>query len=49
MAGDIVGLDQAFTGEDGMPMTLAYGLGESGDHTYEAELLDSEFELMSPY
>ena len=43
--GDIVGLDQGFTGEDGKPMTLVYGFGSSGE--YEAELYDSDFEMVA--
>ena len=45
--GDIVGLDQGFTGEDGLPMTLAYGFNDSGEQTYEAELYDTDFELVA--
>jgi len=44
-AGDIVGLDQGFTGEDGKPMTLVYGFESSGEEAYEAELYNSDFEL----
>ena len=42
--GDIVGLDQGFTGEDGKPMTLVYGFSSSGE--YEAKLYNSDFEML---
>jgi hypothetical protein len=43
--GDIVGLDQGFTGPDGQQMTLVYAF--NGTRTlYEAELCDSEFDLL---
>ncbi len=45
--GDIVGLDQGFTGEDGNPMTLVYGFNSAGEDAYEAELYDSDFEPLS--
>ena len=45
--GDIVGVDQGFTGGDGKPMTLVYGFNSSGEGEYEAELYDSDFELVA--
>ena len=42
--GDVVGLDQGFTGPNGEPMTLAYRFDSTGAEMYEAELYDSEFE-----
>ena len=46
-SGDIVGLDQGFTGGDGKPMTLVYGFDLSGEEAYKAELYDSDFELVA--
>lgn len=44
--GDIVGLDQGFTEEDGEAMTLVYGFDVDGNCDYEAELYDSDFEFI---
>ena len=41
--GDVVLLDQGFTGSDGLPMVLAYFPG-LGDSLYEAEIYESELE-----
>ena len=41
--GDVVVLDQGFTGADGLPMVLAY-FPELGDSLYEAEIYESELE-----
>lgn len=40
--GDVVQLDQGYTGEDGNPMVLVYGLSEDGHRLYEAEIYESE-------
>ena len=45
-AGDIVQLDQGFTGPDGQPMGLVYGVDSKGRHIFEAEVYDSELELL---
>ena len=45
-SGDIVQLDQGFTGPDGQPMGLVYGVDSKGKHTFEAEVYDSELELL---
>lgn len=45
--GDIVGLDQGFSGKDGQPLSLVYAFDESGTEIYEAELYDSDFELLA--
>jgi hypothetical protein len=45
-AGDIVLLDQGFTGPDGKPMGLVHGVDENGQHRFEAEAYDSELELL---
>lgn len=41
--GDLVNLDQGFTGPDGAPMVLVYYLNTDGSPLYEAEVY--EFEL----
>jgi hypothetical protein len=41
--GDVVVLDQGFTGSDGLPMVLAYFPGPI-DGLYEAEIYESELE-----
>lgn len=41
--GDLVVLDQGFTGPDGLPMVFAYFPGLS-DSLYEAEVYESELE-----
>ena len=41
--GDLVILDQGFTGPEGRPMTLAY-FPTLGDRHYEAEIYESELE-----
>jgi hypothetical protein len=41
--GDVVVLDQGFTGSDGLPMVLAYFPGV-GDSVYEAEIYEFELE-----
>ncbi len=40
--GDVVVLDQGFTGEDGLPMVLAYFPAIGDDSLYEAEVYESE-------
>jgi hypothetical protein len=40
--GDLLVLDQGFTGPDGLPMVLAYFHGSDGDSMYEAEVYESE-------
>ena len=40
--GDIVQLDQGYTGEDGKPMYLAYGVDSSGKFVYEVDVYESE-------
>ena len=42
--GDLLVLDQAFTGEDGLPMALAYFPIIGGDSLYEAQVYESELE-----
>ena len=42
--GDMLVLDQAFTGPDGLPMVLAYFPGLDDDDMYEAEVYESELE-----
>lgn len=42
--GDVVVLDQGFTGSDGSPMVLAHFPGPSSDSLYEAEVYESELE-----
>lgn len=42
--GDMVDLDQAYTGSDGLPMVLTYLSGPSGENLYEAEVYESELE-----
>ncbi|MEO1324544.1 MAG: hypothetical protein AAFV59_16250 [Pseudomonadota bacterium] len=45
-AGDIVHLDQGFTGPKGEPMGLVYGVDDHGKHLFEAEAYDSELEVL---
>ena len=42
--GDVVMLDQGFTGEDGLPMVLAYFPVIGDGSLYEAEVYESELE-----
>ena len=42
--GDVVVLDQGFTGSDGLPMVLAYFPGIGSENLYEAEVYESELE-----
>lgn len=42
--GDMVVLDQGFTGEDGLPMVLAYFPAVGSDCLYEVEVYESELE-----
>lgn len=42
--GDVLVLDQGFTGADGLPMVLAYFPGFGDDSLYEAEVYESELE-----
>ena len=42
--GDMLDLDQGFTGPDGLAMVLAYFPGSGGDDLYEAEVYESELE-----
>ena len=44
--GDIVELDQGFTGPDGQPMSLVYGVDATGKHLFEAEVYDCELQLL---
>lgn len=41
--GDVVALDQAFTGVDGLPMVVVY-FPAVGSSFYEAEIFESELE-----
>lgn len=43
-AGDIVALDQGFTGDDGLPMVLVYFPAIGSESLYEAEVYESELE-----
>lgn len=43
-AGDMVVLDQGFTGEDGLPMVLAYFQTIGNSSLYAAEVYESELE-----
>lgn len=43
-AGDVLVLDQGFTGPDGLPMVLAYFSGAGDDDQYVAEVYESELE-----
>lgn len=40
--GDVVELDQGFTGSDGLPMCLVYFPDPGGGDIYEAEVYESE-------
>ena len=40
--GDVVQLDQGYTGANGKPMVLAYGLDAHGRFIYEADVYESE-------
>ena len=40
--GDVLELDQGYTGEDGSPMVLAYCPGPQGRYVYEAHVFESE-------
>lgn len=40
--GDVIQLDQGFTGTDGAPMVLGYCRTEAGQLLYEAEIYESE-------
>ncbi len=42
--GDIVVLDQGFTGPDGMPMVVVQCRQQDGETLYEAEVYESELE-----
>lgn len=42
--GDVLALDQGFTGPDGLPMVLAYFPGLGNVSLYEAEVYESELE-----
>jgi hypothetical protein len=42
--GDVIVLDQGYTGDDGLPMVLAYFRGPNGKSLYEAEVYESELE-----
>lgn len=42
--GDVLVLDQGFTGENGMAMVLAYFPGLGSDSLYVAEVYESELE-----
>ncbi len=42
--GDVLALDQGFTGPDGLPMVLAYFPGFGNDSLYVAEVYESELE-----
>lgn len=43
-AGDIVALDQCFTGDDSLPMVLVYFPAIGDGSLYEAEVYESELE-----
>jgi len=43
--GDVVALDQSFTGVDGLPMVVAY-FPTVGSSFYEAEIYESELECV---
>lgn len=42
--GDMVALDQGFTGEGGLPMVLAHFPAIGNDSLYEVEVYESELE-----
>jgi hypothetical protein len=42
--GDVLVLDQGFTGPDGLPMVLAYFPGLGSESLYEVEVYESELE-----
>jgi hypothetical protein len=42
--GDVLVLDQGFTGPDGLPMVLAYFPGLGNESLYEADVYESELE-----
>ncbi len=42
IVGDILELDQGFTGNDGLPMVLAYCRDKNGSYIYSAEVYESE-------
>ena len=42
--GDIVALDQGYTGDDGLPMVLVYFPEAGSGCLYEAEVYESELE-----
>jgi phage protein D len=45
-AGDIVELDQGFTGADGKPMGIVVCRSEDGIFRWSAEVFDTEIELI---
>ena len=40
--GDVLELDQGYTGQDGLPTVLAYCKGDDGIYVYGAEVYESE-------
>ncbi|MFS1524732.1 hypothetical protein ACL7TT_11550 [Microbulbifer sp. 2304DJ12-6] len=44
--GDIVELDQGFTGKNGLPMALVFCPDENGGDLYEAEVYEAEIEVL---
>ena len=44
--GDILELDQSFTGANGKPMVLAYHQHPSGEDKYQADVYESEIEIL---
>jgi hypothetical protein len=45
--GDVVELDQGYTGKDGLPMGTVYCVNEKGEDVYQAEVYDTELELIT--
>ncbi|MFK8012694.1 MAG: hypothetical protein AB8B80_11670 [Marinicellaceae bacterium] len=45
-AGDIVELDQGYTGKDGLPMGSVYRVNQNGIDVYQAEVYDTELEII---
>jgi len=44
--GDIVELDQGFTGKDGLPMGLVFNIDSKGIDVYEAQVYETELEII---
>ncbi len=45
-AGDIVELDQAYTGKDGLPMCSVYRENKNSIDVYQAEVYETELEII---